>query len=74
MDMVARLERIAAGSKPCVYVIRYACGKERRIPCHSLAAANNGAARERRKIGRELIDRMTGATVRVVSVDVEETR
>ncbi|MEG3175808.1 hypothetical protein U1872_06170 [Sphingomonas sp. RB3P16] len=45
-------------------------GGRRTHDTRSLAAAENYATGERRKIGRTLIDRETGATVRVVSVDV----
>jgi hypothetical protein len=38
----------------------------------SAGAAENYATGERRKIGRTLIDRLTGATVRVISVTVDK--
>lgn len=54
-----------------VVVTRYACGKERRHDVRSRAAGDNYATGERRKIGRDLIERATGETVRVVSVSIE---
>lgn len=71
MDAVRRLEALAAAPKNWFYVVRYEDGRERRIGAISRSAAENGAIRERRKIGRNLIDRETGVVVRVVSVEVE---
>ena len=51
-------------------VTTYESGKVRKFTTRSLATAENHAVGERRKIGRELIDRETGKTVRVVSVEV----
>lgn len=51
-------------------VSTYADGSTYRHETASLAQAENWAIGERRKIGRDLIDRKTGATVRVVSVQV----
>jgi hypothetical protein len=51
--------------------ITYACGKVRTYDAASESAAESFAHRERRKLGRDLIDRETGHTVRVVSVTVE---
>jgi hypothetical protein len=48
----------------------YADGRIRQHDVRSLAAAKNWATGERRKIGRDLISRETGETVRVVSVDI----
>lgn len=71
MDITSRLEQLARGPKPFRVVAEYACGKRRETPCHSRAAADNHASMVARKIGRELIDRDTGATVQVVRVFVE---
>lgn len=50
---------------------RYACGKVRTFDSRSLASATVYAdAVERPKIGRDLICRETGATVRVTSVEI----
>lgn len=55
----------------------YANGKHRDFPTRSAPSAENHAIGERRKIGRDLIERdpvtlmPTGRTVRVVSVHVE---
>lgn len=73
-DVVAMLERMAAGPKPFVCVVSYESGKVRRIPQPTRIQAENVAERERRKIGRPLIDRMTGTTVRVIAVTVTEVR
>jgi hypothetical protein len=71
MDTIARLETLAAMPHTHFVVTRYADGRERRHGARSEVAAKNYSMGERRKIGRELIDRETGATVRVVSVKVE---
>jgi hypothetical protein len=49
----------------------YECGKVRTFDVRSLAQAENHATGERRKIGKSLIDRMTGATVRVIAVTID---
>ncbi|MBZ9706086.1 hypothetical protein LB543_05050 [Mesorhizobium sp. ESP7-2] len=67
-------ERIAAAlAKPFTHTVitTYADGTQKRHDTRSAAAAENWAIGEERKIGRDLIDRATGKTVRVVSVDVE---
>jgi hypothetical protein len=51
-------------------VTTYADGAIRTHGTRNAAAAENYALGERRKIGRDLINRGTGATVRVVSVEV----
>ena len=56
--------------KTHVVISTYADGKEYRHETRSAATAENWAIGERRKIGRDLIDRATGKTVRVVSVDI----
>ena len=53
-------------------ITRYANGVERRFPTRNLASAENHADFERRKIGRDLISRDTGETVRVTEVEVRE--
>jgi len=64
------LSAIAAGPKPFRVVTTYASGVVKTLDCHSAGAAENHAFGERRKIGKDLIDRETGETVRVVSVEV----
>jgi hypothetical protein len=49
----------------------YADGRTKIHETRSLVTAENYAIGERRKIGRELIDRASGKTVRVVSVVIE---
>lgn len=51
-------------------VTKYADGSERSHNTATEAQAKNFAIGERRKIGRELINRDTGKTVRVTSVEV----
>lgn len=71
-DIVARLEALAASPREWRVTTRYECGKVRTFDAHSEAAANNHAVGERRKIGRELIDRAMGKKVRVVDVIVSK--
>lgn len=59
-----------AAPKTHAVVTLYESGKVRRFDTRSAASAENHAIGERRKIGRDLIDRETGDTVRVVSVEV----
>lgn len=66
-----RLAALVAAPKPFKTVVRYASGKAREIPALTEGAARNCADREAGKIGRALIDQMTGETVHVVSVSVE---
>ena len=60
-------------AKPITHevVTIFADGTERRFGVRSAAQGENYAIGERRKIGRDLINRETGATVRVVSVEIE---
>lgn len=53
-------------------IVTYASGKIRTHDVRSGGAATNYAIGERRKIGRDLIERETGKPVRVVSVDIKE--
>lgn len=48
----------------------YACGKTKHHDVSTEGQAENWATGERRKIGRDLVDRVSGKNVRVVSVDV----
>lgn len=51
-------------------VTTYECGKVRKFTTRNLPSAESHAIGERRKIGRELIERETGRKVRVMSVEV----
>ena len=51
-------------------VTTFADGRTREFTTRNEASARMYAVGERRKIGRDLIDRTTGATVRVMSVGV----
>lgn len=51
-------------------VTAYADGTERRFGTRNAASAETHAVGERRKIGRNLIERITGNSVRVVSVSI----
>jgi hypothetical protein len=53
-------------------VTTYADGSTKGHLTAGVAQANNWAIGERRKVGRDLIDRATGKTVRVVSVEIVE--
>jgi len=57
-------------AKPITHEVRtiYADGRVRAHGTRSAATAETHATGERRKIGRDLIDRDTGRTVTVVSV------
>lgn len=59
-------------AKPLTHrvTIAYQSGATRIHDTRSLAQAENYAIGERRKIGRDLINRLTGETVRVISVTV----
>ena len=68
MELIAR--RLAM---PKMYRVTtyYECGKTRTHDTATLAQAENYATGERRAIGRNLICRDTGATVRKIRVSVE---
>lgn len=67
MDLIAA--RLAAPKQFRVTTV-YADGAVKHHDTETVGQADNWAAGESRKIGRDLIDRMTGKSVRVVSVDV----
>lgn len=52
-------------------VTTYADGQIKTFETRSIGSAETFATGERRKIGRDLISRETGAMVRVISVEVE---
>jgi hypothetical protein len=64
------IQAALAAPKTHAVLTAYADGRVKRHETRSLATAENHAIGERRKIGRDLIDRQTGRTVRVVSVEV----
>lgn len=64
------IAKILAAPKTHRVLVTYADGRTRHFDCHSEAAAKNHSVGERRKIGRALIDRETGATVQVITVDI----
>ena len=66
----SRINAALAAPKTHAVVTTYADGRTRRHETRSEATAETHAIGERRKIGRCLIDRDTGRTVRVVSVDI----
>lgn len=70
MNAMERLTALVAAPKPWLVTIVYACGKVRTLRQPREAMARNFAEREARKIGRALIDRDSGAMVRVVAVNV----
>ena len=69
-DIDALLTAIAAQPKTHAVVANYDSGKIYRHEARSLKAAQNHAVEWQRKIGRPLISRETGETVRVVSVEI----
>lgn len=71
MNAMDLINAALAAPKTHSVVTTYACGKVRTFDTRNIASAEMHAVGERRKIGRELIDRETLATVRVVSVVVE---
>lgn len=62
----------AALAAPMTHTVltAYADGTVRKHDARNLAAAQNWAVGERRKIGRDLVSRETGKPVRVVSVEI----
>lgn len=70
MTIEQRLSDLATAHKPFRVVTTYADGQTKALDVGSMAAGETHAFGERRKIGRNLIDRMTGQTVRVVSVEI----
>lgn len=74
MTAVANTPAIIAAmlARPMTHevVTIFADGKTRSFPVRSLAQAENYAVGERRKIGRDLVNRDTGATVCVIAVEV----
>lgn len=72
MNIEARIA--AALAKPITHevITTYADGSEKRHGTRCAKSAEAYAIGERRKIGRELIDRATGKAVEVLTVEVSE--
>ena len=70
-DIYARIAAAQTAPKTHVVVTTYADGTTKRHETRSAATAENWAVGERRKIGRALLDRETGAKARVVSVGIQ---
>ena len=74
MTAIAQTPAILAAmlARPMTHevVTVFADGETRAFPVRSLAQAENYAVGERRKIGRDLVNRDTGETVRVIAVEV----
>lgn len=71
MNTMDLINAALAAPKTHRVVTTYADGKVRTFDTRSLASAQNHATSERRNMGRDLICRETGTTVRKVSVEVE---
>lgn len=68
---LARLNAIASGPKPWIVTVEYESGDKRSIPCYSEQSAKMCAERESLNIGRALINRESGETVRKIAVSIE---
>ena len=66
----AKLARILAQPITHNVVVTYRDGTSRSLGVRGAKAAENNARGERRLIGRPLIDRETGRTVHVASVEI----
>ena len=69
-ETTALISRMQSMPKAFAVVTRFADGAERRHETATEGQARNYAIGESRKVGRDLINRDTGASVRVISVDV----
>lgn len=67
---LALISRHLAAPKQFRITTHFADGKTRMHETATIAQAENWAIGERRKIGRDLIDRETGKTVKVVRVTI----
>ena len=72
MDINSRIQSLLSAKKTHKVVTAYSDGRTREHETASLPQAENYATAERRKIGRELIDRTTGNSVFVASVRIVE--
>lgn len=71
MDIRSKLKALAKQPRTHRVVTLYADGSIKSHDAISAAGAENFAIGQRRKIGRDLIDRETGKTVQVIGVTVE---
>lgn len=71
MNAMNLINAALAAPKTHEVVTTYECDKVSRFETRSAASAETHASGLRHKIGRDLIDRETGATVRVVSVEIK---
>lgn len=69
-QVAALLARRLAAPKQFEVVTLFADGTARRFETETRGQADNYAVAERRKVGRQLVNRDTGATVEVVDVYV----
>lgn len=69
-ESAALVSRMQSMPKAFAVVTRFADGAERRHETATEGQARNYAVGESRKIGRDLINRETGVTIRVTAVDV----
>jgi len=60
-----------AAKKNFKVLTTYADGAMKTHETETMGQAENWAIGERRKVGRDLVDRLTGKTVRVVRVSIE---
>lgn len=71
MGAMDRLAALVSAPKPWLITTTFADGRTRMLRQPREDMARSFANRESRKIGRDLIDRATNATVRVVRVSVD---
>lgn len=69
-ETAALIARMQARPKTLRVLTTFADGATRHYDVATMGQAENYATGERRKIGKALINRGTGATVHVVSVDI----
>lgn len=69
-EIAALLARRLSAPKQFEVVTLFADGTSRSFETETRAQAENYAVGEKRKVGRDLLNRMTGATVRVTDVYV----
>jgi hypothetical protein len=72
MDAEGLIARALAMPHTHEIVWAYADGRSERFTTRNRASAENFADGRRAKLNRDLIDRETGETVRIVSVEVRE--
>lgn len=69
-EIAALIAHRLAAPKQFAVVTTFADGTTRQFEHETRGQADNYAVRESRKVGRVLLNRDTGAEVRIVSVDV----